>query len=165
MPGRGTRRIQLWLLLLSSSTFLYRSLEKGNETHKQIDRDFHPHPHLNQSVDQFNVLDILDQILSKQNQIWDQSRFSLNRSDNKIYFAHLLLLKTQGEWKEKVIGAGTLTKDFSRKSYFIQIFDVQQRQKVNLNIFKDEHYPVKSLAFGCVLPCARRRQPLIAQKA
>ena len=43
MPGRGTRRIQLWLLLLSSSTFLYRSLEKGNETHKQIDRDFHPH--------------------------------------------------------------------------------------------------------------------------
>jgi len=41
-----------------------------------------------------------------------------------------LYLSVQGEWKEKVIGAGTLTKDFSRKSYFIQIFDVQQRQKV-----------------------------------
>ena len=48
---------------------LYLSVQvsgkKGNETYKQIDRDFHPHPHLNQSVDQFNVLDILDQILSK----------------------------------------------------------------------------------------------------
>ena len=45
--------------------------------------------------------------------------------------SHFHLLKIQGEWKEKVVGAGAVTKDFSRKSYFIQIFDVQQRQKEN----------------------------------
>ena len=105
-------------------------------------------------LDQFNVLDISDQI--------DRIRFGINQGEwkEKVFDAfhfYFLSTKTQGEWKEKVIGAGTLTKDFSRKSYFIQIFDVQQRQKVNLNIFKDEHYPVKSSAFGCVLPCARRR--------
>ena len=50
-----------------------------------------------------------------------------------IFYAELFSgkKKTQGEWKEKVVGAGAVTKDFSRKSYFIQIFDVQQRQKVN----------------------------------
>jgi len=54
-------------------------------------------------------------------------------------------LSIQGEWVEKVVGAGTVTKDFSRKSYFIQIFDVQQRQKVweeEVNIEVDYSNPV-----------------------
>jgi len=35
-----------------------------------------------------------------------------------------------GGWEERVTGAATLTKDYGRKSYFIQIFDMQYCQQV-----------------------------------
>ena len=35
-----------------------------------------------------------------------------------------------GGWEERVTGAATLTKDYGRKSYFIQIFDMQYCQNV-----------------------------------
>ena len=35
-----------------------------------------------------------------------------------------------GGWEERVTGAATLTKDYARKSYFIQIFDMQYCQQV-----------------------------------
>ena len=33
-------------------------------------------------------------------------------------------------WTEKVTGTVTLTKDYGRKSYYIQIFDMQNYQQV-----------------------------------
>jgi len=41
-----------------------------------------------------------------------------------------LYLAVRGEWKERIVGVVALTKDFGRKSYFFQIFDMQQCLKV-----------------------------------
>ena len=38
-------------------------------------------------------------------------------------------------WEERVTGAATLTKDYGRKSYFIQIFDMQYCQQVKFYQF------------------------------
>ena len=42
--------------------------------------------------------------------------------------------KGRGGWEERVTGAATLTKDYGRKSYFIQIFDMQYCQQVRIPI-------------------------------
>lgn len=36
-------------------------------------------------------------------------------------------------WTERVTGTVTLTKDYGRKSYYIQIFDMQYYQQVHLD--------------------------------
>ena len=42
----------------------------------------------------------------------------------------------QPAWAERVTGTATLTKDYGRKSYYIQIFEMQYYQQVLTYIFR-----------------------------
>ena len=51
--------------------------------------------------------------------------------------------KTQGGWEERVTGAACLTKDYRRKSYYIQIFDMQYCQQVATCILLHLHLQLR----------------------
>ena len=53
-----------------------------------------------------------------------------HRKTSKAERCNYPITQGGGGWEERVTGAATLTKDYARKSYFIQIFDMQYCQQV-----------------------------------